>query len=114
MNAVYDSVGKATFEKGLACLAPRGTMVSYGSASGQIGPVDLSLLQRSAGYITRTNARAHAPTLEEWRRHTAQVLDWVHSGQLRVWSTSYPLAQAAEAHRALQSRQTIGKLLLIP
>lgn len=114
VNAVYDSVGKATFEKGLACLALRGTMVSYGSASGQIEPVDLGLLQRSAGYITRTNARAHAPTLEEWRHHTAQVFDWVHSGKLRVWTTSYPLAQAADAHRALESRASIGKLLLIP
>jgi NADPH2:quinone reductase len=114
VNAIFDSVGKATFLKGLACLASRGTMVSFGQSGGPIEPFDLSHLARSGGYITRTNARRHAPTLEEWRRHTNQVFDWVHTGQLRVWSTSYPLSEAAYAHRALQDRRTIGKLLLIP
>ena len=114
VNAVYDAVGKTTFLKGLACLAPRGYMVSYGSASGPIEPFDLNLLARSGGYVTRTNARRHAPTLDEWRRQTTQVWAWVHAGELRVWFTAYPLAQAADAQRALENRRTIGKQLLIP
>jgi NADPH:quinone reductase len=114
VNAVYDAVGRTTFVKGLACLASRGYMVSYGSASGPIEPFDLSLLAESGGYVTRTNARRFAPTLEEWRRQTTQVWEWVHASKLRVWYTTYPLAQAAEAHRALQDRQTIGKQILIP
>jgi NADPH:quinone reductase len=113
VNAIYDGVGGTTFEKGLACLASRGYMVSYGSASGPIEPFDLTLLAESGGYVTRTNARRYAPTLEEWRRQTTLVWEWVHAGKLRVWYTTYPLAQAAEAHRALQDRQTIGKQILI-
>jgi NADPH:quinone reductase len=114
VNAIYDAVGKATFTKGLSCLASRGTLVSYGSASGPIKPFDLSLLARSGGYVTSTNARRYAQTQEEWLRQTTLVFEWVHTGKLRVWSTTYPLAQAAEAHRALQDRHTVGKQLLIP
>jgi NADPH2:quinone reductase len=114
VNAIYDAVGKDTFLRGLDCLASRGTMVSYGQSSGPIEPFDLSHLARSGGYVTRTNARRYAPTLAEWRAQTKQVFDWVCEGRLRIWSTSYPLAQAAEAHRALESRNTVGKQLLIP
>lgn len=114
VNAIYDSVGATTFEKSLTCLGQRGTIVVFGRSSGPIPPFDLGLLSRSGGYVTSTNARKFAPTLELWREHTNQVFDWVHGGQLKVFATRYPLAQAADAHRALQDRATIGKQLLIP
>lgn len=114
VQAIFDSVGKTTFVKGLGCLAAKGTMVSYGQSSGPIGPVDLDLLSRSGGYITRTNARRHAPTLQEWRCQNQQVFDWVNTGRLKVRLATYRLADAGAAHRALEGRQTIGKLLLIP
>lgn len=114
VNAIFDSVGATTFEKGLTCLAQRGTVIVFGRSSGPIPPLDLGLLGRSGGYVTSTNARRYAPTLDLWRAHTNQVFEWVHTGKLRVFATRYPLAQAAEAHRALQDRRTIGKQLLIP
>jgi NADPH2:quinone reductase len=114
VNAVFDSVGQTTFLKGLACLASKGTMVVFGRSSGPIPPFDLSLLGRSGGYVTSTNARRHAPTEEEWRRQSSQVFEWVQAGNLKVWSTTYPLGAASDAHRALQDRKTVGKLLLIP
>lgn len=114
VNAIFDGVGGPTFEKDLACLASRGTVVVFGRSGGPIPPFDLSLLNRSGGYVTSTNARRYAPTLELWRAHTNQVFEWVHSGQLKVFATRRPLANASEAHRALQDRNTVGKQLLIP
>jgi NADPH2:quinone reductase len=114
VNAIFDSVGQATFVKGLECLASRGYLISYGQASGPIEPFDLSLLSRSGGYVTRTNARRYGPTLEGWRFQVSEVFAWIRSGRLRLRWTSYPLARAADAHRDLESRATIGKLLLIP
>jgi NADPH:quinone reductase len=114
VNAIFDSVGKATFTKGLGCLASRGYLISYGQASGPIEPFDLALLARSGGYVTRTNARRYAPTLEGWRFQVAEVFAWMQSGRLRLRRTSYPLAKAAEAHRDLEERRSTGKLLLIP
>lgn len=114
VNAIFDSVGRATLTRGLECLASRGYLISYGQASGPIEPFDVSLLSRSGGYITRTNARRYAPTVEGWRFQVSEVFAWVKSGRLEVRRTSYPLAEAAAAHRDLESRRTIGKLLLIP
>jgi NADPH:quinone reductase len=114
VNAIFDAVGRATFAKGLDCLASRGYLISYGQASGPIDPFDLALLARSGGYVTRTNARRYAPTLEGWRFQVAEVFAWVRSGRLRLRRTSYPLAKAAEAHRDLEERRSTGKLLLIP
>ena len=114
VNAIYDAVGQETFVKGLSCLASKGTLVSYGQASGPIEPFDLSLLARSGGYITRTNARRFAPTQEEWYRHTALVLDWAGTGKIKLRYTTYPLFRAADAHKDLEQRRSVGKLVLIP
>lgn len=114
VNAIFDSVGKTTFTKGLACLGSRGYLISYGQASGPIDPFDLALLSRSGGYVTRTNARRYAPTLEGWRFQVSEVFAWIKSGRLTLRRTSYPLSQAAAAHRDLEQRTSIGKLLLIP
>ena len=114
VNAVFDSVGKATFLKGLGCLASRGSMVVFGQASGPMDPLDLNVLGRVGSYITRTGVGHYTATRQEWLRRADELLGWVHSGKLKVRSTTYPLASATDAHRDLQERKTIGKLLLIP
>lgn len=114
VNAVYDAVGKTTFLKGINCLARNGVMVSYGRASGPIEPFDVSLLGRVGGYITSTAARHHAPTNEGRHRQASLVLQWVQEGKLKLRYTTYPLARASDAHRDLEGRKSIGKLLLIP
>ena len=114
VNAVFDSVGKATFLKGLNCLGSRGVIVVYGAASGAPEPVDIALLARGGQYITRTGMGHYTGTPEEYTRRAQELLGWVNSGKLKVRSSTYPLAQAADAHRALQGRQTTGKLLLVP
>jgi NADPH:quinone reductase len=114
VSAVYDAVGQTTFLKGISCLARNGVMVSYGRASGPIEPFDLSLLGRVGGFVTSTAARHHAPTDEERHRQASLVLQWVQEEKLKLRYTAYPLAQAADAHRDLEGRKSIGKLLLIP
>lgn len=114
VNAVYDAVGQTTFLKGINCLARNGVMVSYGRASGPIPPFDLALLGRVGGYVTSTAARHHAPTTQERQRQASLVLQWVLEGKLKLRCTTYPLDRAADVHRDLEGRKSIGKLLLIP
>lgn len=116
LPVVYDSVGKTTFEGSLACLRPRGTMVLFGGASGAVPPFDLIRLSTMGSlYITRPTLRdyVHTPAELAWR--AGDVLSAVanHTLKLRIEHT-YPLANAAQAHRDLESRKTTGKLLLLP
>ncbi|MGH7379251.1 MAG: quinone oxidoreductase family protein, partial [Candidatus Methylomirabilales bacterium] len=115
-QVVYDSVGKTTFEKSLNVLAPRGTLVLFGQASGPVPPVDLGILAgKGSLYVTRPTLGHYVATREELLRRAGGVLGWVKSGELtlRIEHT-FPLARAAEAHRALEGRKTTGKVLLIP
>jgi NADPH2:quinone reductase len=114
VNAVFDSVGKATFAKGVNCLASRGVIAVFGGASGQAEPFDIAALARVGGYVTRTGMGHFTGTREEWLRRSNELLGWVQSGKLKLLTTTYPLARAADAHRDLQGRKTVGKLLLIP
>jgi NADPH2:quinone reductase len=116
LDVVFDGVGKATFEQGLTLLRPRGLMVSYGNASGPPDPVPvLRLSQLGSLFLTRPGLVHHVPTTEELRRRGAAVYDLVASGKLEVAiGLRLPLAEAAEAHRRLEARQTTGKVLLIP
>jgi NADPH2:quinone reductase len=114
VNAIFDSVGRSTFLKNFDCLASRGYVVSYGQASGPIPPLDTGLLARSGGYVTRTNARRYTDGEEGWRFQVDQVFGMISSGTLKVRAERYPLANAADAHRDLEERRSIGKLLLIP
>ena len=114
VNGIFDSVGKDTFLKGLNCLAELGTIAVFGYASGDTDPLDINLLHRGGHYVTRTGMGHFTGTREQWLLRAKEVLDWAHSGVLEVRTTEYPLSQAAEAHRALQGRESIGKLLLIP
>jgi len=115
LQVVYDSVGKDTFEKSLNCLALRGVLVLYGQSSGPVPPFDPQVLaQKGSLFLTRPVLWHYTTTREELLWRAGEVLDWVRTGelQLRV-DRAYPLAQAAEAQRALEGRQTTGKVLLL-
>ena len=116
VDVVYDGVGKTTFEASLASLRPRGLMVLYGAASGPVPPFDPQRLQTSGSlFLTRPTLGHHIATPEEFAWRTGEVLAAVAAGTLTVTiGARYPLAEAAAAHRALESRATTGKLLLIP
>lgn len=116
VQVVYDSVGKDTFEKSLNCLALRGMMVLYGQASGPVPPQDPQILNRKGSlFLTRPTLVHYTHTREELLKRCGDVFSWVQSGSLRVrLDRRFSLAQAAEAHRYLQSRQATGKVLLVP
>ena len=116
VQVVYDSVGKTTFEKGLACLALRGMMVLFGQASGPVGPFDPQVLsQRGSLYLTRPTLFQYIVTREELLARAGDVLGWIGEGRLKLRiEHEFPLAQAASAHRDLEGRRTTGKILLRP
>ena len=115
-RVVYDSVGKTTFEKGLDCLAARGMMVLFGQSSGPVGPFDPQVLNAKGSlFLTRPSLPYYIATREELLQRSSALADWIASGKLRLRiGLELPLAQAAEAHRALESRRTTGKVLLLP
>jgi NADPH2:quinone reductase len=116
LQVVYDSVGKDTFEKGFNCLAPRGYMVLYGQSSGPVPLFDLQVLNAKGSlFLTRPSLNHHILTREELLRRAGDVLGWIHRGELKLRiGATFPLAEAAEAHRQLEGRKTTGKVLLIP
>ena len=116
MNVVYDSVGKATFMQSLDCLRPRGMMVSFGNASGAVPDfAPLILSQKGSLFLTRPSLAHYSSTQEELDRRAGDVLNWISQGKLKLHIHKvYPLAEAAQAHRDLEGRQTTGKLLLVP
>ncbi|MFP3715183.1 quinone oxidoreductase family protein [Puerhibacterium sp. TATVAM-FAB25] len=116
VHVVYDGVGRTTFDGSLACLRPRGTLVLFGAASGPVPPVDPQRLNSGGSlFLTRPTLGHYTLTREELERRAGEVLGAAASGGLdvRVGAT-YPLADAAEAHRALEGRGTTGKVLLLP
>lgn len=116
VDVVYDSVGKDTYEKSLACLKPRGTLALCGNASGAVPPIDPLVLASSGSvFLTRPTLAHHIPDRKELLGRANDVLAWVQSGELELTiDRALPLAEAAEAHRLLEGRQTTGKLLLVP
>ena len=116
VDVVYDSVGKDTFDRSLNCLRPRGYMVLFGQSSGAVPPFDPQTLNAKGSlFLTRPSLIHHINSREELQARTDAVLDWVASGALHVRiGRTYPLAEAAEAHRALAGRETTGKVLLLP
>jgi NADPH2:quinone reductase len=116
VDVVYDSVGQSTFAKSLNCLRPRGLVALFGQSSGPVPPFDLNTLNgKGSLFVTRPSLGHYALTREELLWRAGDVLGWIASGKLhpRI-ERAYPLAEAAEAHRALEGRKTAGKLLLIP
>jgi NADPH2:quinone reductase len=116
VHAVYDSVGKTTFEKSLASLRPRGMLVLFGQSSGPVSPIDPQILNtRGSVFLTRPSLAHHILDREELLWRAEEVLNAIASSALKLRiDRTYPLADAATAHRDLESRQTIGKLLLVP
>ena len=116
VDVVYDGVGKATFEKDLNVMRPRGYVVLFGGASGAVPPFDLiKLSQKGSLYVTRPTLGHYTATREELEWRANDVLRMIVDGEvkLRIHKV-YPLTEAAQAHRDLEGRNTTGKLLLKP
>lgn len=116
VDVVYDGVGAATFDGSLASLKVRGMLVLFGGASGQVEPFDLQRLSRAGSVsVTRPSMGHFLRTDEERAWRSGELFAAVADGSLDVRiGATYPLAQAAEAHRALEGRETTGKVLLLP
>jgi len=113
---VYDSVGKATWEGSLDCLRPRGLMVSFGNASGPVPAFEPGILAlKGSLFVTRPTLFSYASTREELLAMSEELFDVVLSGAVKVSiRQTFPLADVAEAHRALEARETTGSTVLIP
>jgi len=114
VDVVYDSVGKTTFEKSLNSLRPRGLLALFGQSSGPVPPFDPNILNgKGSLFLTRPSLGFYVRTREELLWRAGDVLNWIASGKLKLRvDRTYPLGQAADAHRDLESRKTMGKLLL--
>jgi len=116
VHVVYDGVGKATFDKDLEVLRLRGYLVLFGGSSGAVPPFDLiKLSQKGSLFITRPTLAHYTATREELEWRASDILGSIARGELKLRiHKSYPLAEAAQAHRDLEGRKTTGKLLLVP
>jgi len=113
---VYDSVGKDTFMASLDCLAPLGMMVSYGNASGPVGAVDVGLLgAKGSLFLTRPSLATYLAKHSDLNWAATDLFEVVQKGVVRIRvNQTYPLSAAADAHRALEARQTTGSTVLLP
>ena len=116
VDVVYDSVGKTTFEKGLNVLRPRGSMVLFGGSSGAVPPFDLiQLSQKGSLYVARPKLGDYIASRAELEMRSGAVFEMIRTGKLKLRvEHTYPLAEAAQAHRDLEGRKTTGKILLLP
>ena len=115
VNVVYDGVGKTTFDKSLACVGLRGTLALYGQSSGAVPPFDPARLAKAGTFLTRPSINHYTSTREELLWRAGDVLSWIKGGKLKLKiDRTLPLRDAAEAHRLLEGRKTMGKLLLVP
>ena len=114
LPVVYDSVGRDTFMKSLDCLRPRGLMVSFGNASGPVEPFSpLLLSQKGSLFLTRPTLFHYIATKEELEESARELFEMVESSKVNVEvKQRFPLKDAAEAHRALEARQTKGSTVL--
>ena len=113
---VYDSVGKSTWEGTLDCLRPRGLIVSFGNASGPVAPVNLGILaSKGSLYVTRPTLATHIASRADLVERSNALFEVVKSGKVKIETTAkYKLADAAQAHRDLESRKTTGSVILVP
>jgi NADPH2:quinone reductase len=116
VNVVYDSVGRTTFDGSLDCLAPRGMLVLFGQSCGRVPPLDPQVLNRKGSlFLTRPTIGHYVAAREELEARAKDLFEWIVKGELRLSiGRRYPLAEARQAHADLESRNTSGKLLLIP
>jgi NADPH2:quinone reductase len=115
VSVVFDGVGKDTFVRSLGCVKPFGMMVNYGNASGHVPPFELLLLAKGSVSICRPGVSSYVRDVAIMRKAAAELFDLVRAGVLKVEiSHTYPLADAATAHRDLEARKSTGSMLLIP
>ena len=116
VDVVYDSVGKTTFDKSLDVLRPLGYLVLFGQSSGPVEPVDPGILNvKGSLFLTRPTMAHYIPTREALLQRAGDVLGWIGSGELDLRiGDRFALADAADAHRALQGRKTTGKVVILP
>jgi NADPH2:quinone reductase len=116
VDVVYDSVGQATFMQSLDCLRPMGMMVSFGQASGSIPPLDIAILSAKGSlFLTRPSIIAYTAEREDLLAHAQHLFEVVEKGVVTIdVKLTYPLADAAQAHRDLEGRKTTGSTILIP
>ena len=115
-DVIYDSVGRDTFQGSLKALRPRGMLVLYGQSSGPVAPFDPALLNAHGSlFLTRPSLAHYTLDRAELELRAGYLFSAIAAGQLDVRiGARFPLAEAADAHRALEGRQTTGKVLLIP
>jgi len=114
-NAVYDSVARTTFDKSLECCGLRATLGLFGQSSGTVPPFDPGRLAKNGVFLTRPSLAHYTHTREELLDRSREVFEWIGSGRLTLRiDREVPLRDAAAAHRALEARETTGKVLLIP
>jgi NADPH2:quinone reductase len=114
-HAVYDSVGKTTFDKSLDCCGVRATLALFGQSSGTVPAFEPGRLAKNGVFLTRPSLGHYTITREELLGRARDVFDWIASGALKLRiDREVPLRDAAEAHGALEARETTGKVLLIP
>jgi NADPH2:quinone reductase len=116
VDVVYDGVGKSTFDGSLDCLRPRGLLASFGNASGVVSIPDLGVLARKGSlYVTRPTGTHYFMQREDLLEGAAALFGAVQAGDIKVdIGRTYPLAEVADAHRALEARETTGSVVLIP
>jgi NADPH2:quinone reductase len=116
VDVVYDSVGQATFEKSLDSLAPLGSLVIFGQSSGPVPPFDTAILNAKGSLsLMRPSLTHNVGNHADVARRAGDLFNWIMAGRLNVTvGNSFPLSEAARAHRMLESRQSCGKILLIP
>jgi NADPH2:quinone reductase len=116
LDVVFDGVGAATFDKSIDLLRPRGMMVTFGNASGPVPDISpLMLSQKGSLFLTRPTLAHYVQTREELLGRARDLFEWIAAGELDVHIDSrYALQDAGDAHRALESRNTTGKVLIIP
>jgi NADPH2:quinone reductase len=113
---VYDSVGRTTFEGSLNSLRRRGMLALFGQSSGPVPPLDPQILNRKGSlFLTRPTLNDYVATRDELVERSNELFAWVKDGSLKVRiGAEFPLVRAADAHRALASRKTTGKIILVP
>lgn len=113
---VYDSVGKDTFHASLDCLKPLGLMVSFGNSSGKVTPFDIGVLsQKGSLYLTRPTLATYTATRADLEATAADVFGVIRDGKVKVEVRhTYPLAEAAQVHRDLEGRRTVGSIIMLP
>ena len=116
LDVVYDGVGKSVFQASLGLIRMRGTMATFGNASGPVDPISpLELSANGSLFLTRPTLFHHITSQAEIQARADDLYGWIDAGQLQIRiGARFALADAADAHRALEGRQTTGKVILVP